>query len=212
MDGAGGKVGVAATLVETMSRLETVSRERGFNHVEMMWANDGGKIIPPGTQAIVLDTNAVTAGDTILALRENGVNLPLLGQVEVGSPQLTQVAGPAAAGLIFVSPGPAPADVGGTAAFREAYQTMAGFAPGPRAVLAYDAANILLDAIAQAGPTPRHSPTRAEVSAVINSIERGGLSGEIRFDAQGQRVNAPVWIYRVSEEGWYPGALLVPEE
>jgi branched-chain amino acid transport system substrate-binding protein len=148
----------------------------------------------------------------VLALRENGVTQPLFGQIDVGSPQLVQVAEQSAAGLIYVSPGPDPADSNEMTKFVEAYQSMAGFPPGPRAVLAYDAANVLLDAIEQAFCEQGRQPTRAEISAVINKIERRGLSGKIVFDTRGQRVNAPIWVYQISDEGRYPGALVAPQE
>jgi ABC-type branched-subunit amino acid transport system substrate-binding protein len=210
--GRTGVVSMAATSAETAKRLETLAQEQGFSRLVTI-SSSGVDPISVGTDAIVLDTDAVAGGEVVLGLREDEIELPILGQVDVGSPQLVQVAGQAASGLMYVSPGPDPAIADGTAAFVEAYQSMAGFPPGPRAILAYEATNILLDAVAQAFTEQGRQPGRVEVSAEMGKIERQGLSGDIRFDTRGQRVNAPIWIYQIPEEGRYPGKLVAaPEE
>jgi ABC-type branched-subunit amino acid transport system substrate-binding protein len=77
-------------------------------------------------------------------------------------------------------------------------------------VLAYDATQILLDGIEQSlRINDSYLPARAHVSTVITAVQRRGLSGDIAFDQQGRRVNAPVWVYRIVA-GAYPGALLSP--
>jgi ABC-type branched-subunit amino acid transport system substrate-binding protein len=212
VDEATGVVQVAATATEAAARLETLRQEQGF--IQIMTVSDAQVgPISAGTQALVLNTDGVTAGEISLALRDEGVMLPLLGYVDVGSPQLVQVARQAAAGLQYVSPGPDPTTANESAAFVDAYQSLAGFLPGPRAVLVYDATHVLLDAIEQAMNEQPCQPGREQVSAVINKIERQGISGNILFDTRGQRVNAPVWIYQISEEGRYPGMLVAaPEE
>ena len=213
-----GVVSVAANYDETSFWLDTISQEQGFNTIVNV-ADINLSSVPANIQALELTSEAVTAGEDILTLRRADVSLPLFGQVDVGSPQVVQVAKAAANGLIFVSPGPDPRDVPGTDAFVEAYQTLAGFSPGPRAVLAYDATNVLLDAIEQAmlacpqamlgRQAMLEQPTRTEISAIINQIQRPGISGDIAFDAQGQRLDAPVWVYQISGEE-YPGALIAP--
>jgi ABC-type branched-subunit amino acid transport system substrate-binding protein len=203
-----GVVTVAASYPETAAHLARVSQTMGFS--QMLELSDPAiPPIPDDMQALVLATDGVAAGEIILALEQAQVSLPRLGQVDVGSPQLLQVAKGAANGLIFASPGPAPRHVADAAAFVEAYQALAGFPPGPRAVLAYDATYVLLDAIAQTVRIINRPPTRSEVSAHIGSVQRRGLSGDISFDLQGQRRQAPVWVYQISDE-LYPGVLLTP--
>jgi branched-chain amino acid transport system substrate-binding protein len=196
---------VAATQARTALRLEAVAQKAGVVHMAKI-AEPQINEIPPGSDALALTTDGVKAGQIILALEEAQISLPLFGQVNVGSPQVVQIAKEAANGLIFVSPGPAPTDVGAET-FAEAYQTLAGFPPGPRAVLAYDATQILLDAIEQAISETDRRPTRLEVSDLITSVRRIGLSGPIAFDPLGVRRNAPMWIYQISREE-YPGILL----
>ncbi|MBN1221426.1 MAG: branched-chain amino acid ABC transporter substrate-binding protein [Anaerolineae bacterium] len=211
-----GVVTVAANEAETAARLDTMSQKRGYNNIARVSSSTDIQVgtIPVDAQALELTAEGVAASEMILVLREAGLLLPLLGQVDVGSSQLVQVANGAARGLIYVSPGPDPQDVPGAENFVKNYEALAGFAPGPRAVLAYDATNVLLDAIEQVMVTslakPGGQPSRAEVSAIINQIQRRGLSGKIAFDAKGQRIDAPVWIYQISEEEQYPGELLFP--
>lgn len=203
-----GVVTIAASDVETEARLEVAGQRMGFDHLSKLTdhnINDiSGKV-----EALQLATDAVTGGEIILALQQAGLTMPLFGQVDIGSPQLIQVAESAADGLVFVSPGPDPYDIAGAGAFIEAYQSLAGFPPGPRAVLAYDATQVLLDAIEQVIAANNRQPARLEVSTVITSVQRQGLSGPIAFDAQGRRINAPVWVYQISG-GRYPGVPITP--
>ena len=206
-DSRRGVVSVAANQAETTARLAALKRDMGwFKVVEIK--DQYVVTMPAETQAVELAVDAVTAGQAILALKGAGVDLPLLGQEEAGSFQLLQVAGEATNGFIYVSPGPGPGQASDTEMFVKKYTDLAGFPPGPRAVLAYDAAHVLLDAIEMAISTG--SPlTRSEVSAVVGQVQRRGLSGRIAFDARGQRVDAPVWVYQIVKEQ-YPGAPIAP--
>lgn len=203
----GGVVSVAANLAATTTRLETLGQDMGFNSITEV-VDTNLSTIKSETQALVVDTEGVTAGEILVALRRDDLSLPVFGQVDTGSRQTVEVAQKAANGLIFVSPGPDPQQMEQAATFNEAFQTLAGFPPGPRAVLAYDATQILLDAVEQ-GLQNNYAPTRAEVSALLSTVERQGLSGDIVFDQRGERVNAPVWVYQIVDEA-YPGVLLSP--
>jgi ABC-type branched-subunit amino acid transport system substrate-binding protein len=199
----GGVVNLAAPAEVTSARLDAVGRTMGFGEFIKLDDADVSRI-GPEARALELVTDATTGGEILLALDRAGIDLPRFGQVDLGSPQLVQVARAAANGLVFVSPGPDPRQAPGAGDFVEAYQQLAGFPPGPRAVLAYDAAHVLLDAIEQSLAGSQPQPDRSDISARIGHIERDGLSGRIAFDAQGRRIEAPVWVYQISE-GRYPG-------
>lgn len=203
-----GIVSVAANLTETADYLETVSKKLGFNNM-IEFSDTALTTIPDQTQALSLSMEGVTAGNVLLALQQTKQVYAVFGQVDAGSPQTVQVAQTAADGLIYVSPGPDPQTLPQAAAFIKAYQSLAGFAPGPRAVLAYDAAHVLLDGIEQSLRINNNQPTRAEINAGMNKVQRSGLSGDIAFDSQGWRVNAPVWVYQITA-GVYPGTPLIP--
>jgi len=207
-----GIVSVAATLGETEVQLQEFINQMGFDELPRL---SGGDIEPisDGTQALQLATDAVTAGNILLSLQNKDILVPVFGQVDVGNRQLVQVAGPAANGTFFVSPGPGTADVQADEAFVEAYQSLAGLPPSPRAILAYDATNVLLDSIEQAMITNIQwisgHPGRDEISEGINHVQRQGITGQIRFDTNGRRIDAPIWLYEISNSS-YPGTLVAP--
>jgi len=203
-----GLVRAAADEADTLAYLDLLGLEQGFENIVTL-TEPNLDAVSLETEAIKLASDGVTAGMIILALAEANYSLPLFGQVDVGSSQVTEVAKAAANGLIFVSPAPAPIDLPESTAFIEAYQSLAGFPPGPRAALAYDATHILLDSIEQVSLKNGSRPTRAEVSAAIPQVKRLGLTGNIAFNRLGQRLEAPVWIYQIVDQQ-YPGQLIVP--
>ena len=211
-DDTRGVVGVAATRAEMADQLQAVGRQLGFEQLYGLSGVNDVEVLSVGTQALQLNADAVTAGNILLALQEQGISVPVFAQADAGNRQLVQVAGTAADGVIFVSPGPNATDIQLGAPFTEAYQTQAGFPPPPRAVLAYDAANVLLDSIEQAMITNNswfeERPDRARISEVIHNVQYQGLSGKIEFDGSGRRIDAPVWIYQISGT-IYPGQVVV---
>ena len=105
----------------------------------------------------------------------------LVGGPELGSSVFQGRAGDAAAGVRWLSAGPdasaLPAD------FVAAYQALAGAPPSPQAVLAYDATNLLLDAIALAGQAgaPVNRATVLQAAARLGDAGWQGLSGSVSW-------------------------------
>ncbi|GAB4558232.1 MAG: ABC transporter substrate-binding protein [Anaerolineae bacterium] len=81
-------------------------------------------------------------------------------------------------------------------AFVEAYTQMAGSPPTPEAALAYDAANILLEAI-RWDIESNGSPQRERIVHALGATRWGGLNGVITFDASGSWQEAPAHLFRV---------------
>lgn len=202
-----GSVSVAANLTETETHLENTGHALGFEQITPL-TDSTFDSISARTQALRLNTDGVTAGELLVSLRQADISLPVLGQVEAGSPQTLQVAQEAAADFIFVSPGPDPRQIDEAASFVAAYEALAGFPPGPRAVLAYDATHVLLEAIKQS-LSHDHFPARAQVGAALAKVQHQGLSGSIAFDRRGGRLAAPVWVYQIADDT-YPGRLVAP--
>lgn len=98
--------------------------------------------------------------------------------------------------LIF--PAPLPTD-SSDPDFAERYRAIAnGTEPSFNAVLGYDAANLLLNAIASDAQA-NGAPTRAGVLAALAQSDYAGLSGRIRFDEQHNWVEAKGWEYKWRE-------------
>ncbi|MFQ5611645.1 MAG: ABC transporter substrate-binding protein [Anaerolineae bacterium] len=158
--------------------------------------------------AILLDVEAVSAGEWVRRLGQAGLQPALAALPEAGSQQLVQVAGEFADGVILVSPGPAAYDLHDGQAFVEAYTRLAGFPPGPRAALAYDATQILLDSLENA-LLADNDASRQAVAASLMLTRRQGVTGPIAFGDNGARLNAPLWVYQI-EQGSYPGRRIFP--
>ncbi|HLA81769.1 MAG TPA: branched-chain amino acid ABC transporter substrate-binding protein [Thermoleophilia bacterium] len=135
--------------------------------------------------------------------RELGLTAPFISGDGTYDQKFLEIAGPAADGT-YLTFGPDPADFPQSLAFLTKYHER--FGPhGPYSIYAYDAANILLSAIAQAGTTDG-----LKLAEVIRGAPHQGAQGEIRFDAKGDVLNAPyiVWIVKQGrfEKQWVPGA------
>lgn len=126
---------------------------------------------------------------------------PIAGPPLWGTQQFSALAGEAAEGVYVVLPAPLPADAD-DAGFADRYRALSnGVEPHAFAVLAYDAAQVLLAALA--GDIRAHgSATRAGVAQALAASDHQGLSGQIRFDAQGNWVQARGWVYQ-----WKDGRL-----
>jgi len=127
----------------------------------------------------------------------------LIGGSEVGSHMFAGRAGSDAAAVSWLSTAPdvdqMPQD------FVAAYRALAGADPGPQAVLAYDATNLLLDAMELAGSADGKFDRVAVQRALLTLGNDGwqGAAGPIRWDAGCQlaagcqRAAGPVYQHAV---------------
>lgn len=78
------------------------------------------------------------------------------------------------------------------------YTALAGRAPGPHAVLAYEATHVLLDAMAQAasGGTPQ----RARVATALAGVERQAWGPVITFDTTRSWEKAPTFLHHGTQD------------
>jgi ABC-type branched-subunit amino acid transport system substrate-binding protein len=131
-------------------------------------------------------------------------NSQLVGPPLWSQTQFVALAGKAAEGVYFVAPAPFPAD-SADPAFADRYRAISnGVEPRAYAVLAYDAAHLLLDALAR-DVQARGTPTRTGVAEALGQSAFAGLSGRISFDANRNWPEATGWIYR-----WQGGEVVKP--
>jgi len=96
--------------------------------------------------------------------------------------------------LTLTVPAPLPID-STNATFAERYRPIAfGYEPKFNAVLAYDAAQLIFDAIAR-DVAQNQTPTRAGVAEQLELSNFSGLSGEISFNATRQWAAPGAWTY-----------------
>ena len=140
--------------------------------------------------------------ELLLALRERGQDLRLVGGNGLNTPHFVQVAGEAAEGTVYVAVTPPSVDDW----FSEAYSERSGAPPPPYAALSYDAAGLLLEAVGECIASEGR-PSRRCVAESLGDV-RGyeGLSGTISFDDKGQAMAREVYLYEI-DDGQYPGEL-----
>jgi ABC-type branched-subunit amino acid transport system substrate-binding protein len=118
--------------------------------------------------------------------------------------QFVSLAGTLAEGARFAAAAPYPAD-SNDPAFAERYRAISnGVEPGPNAVLAYDAANVLFAALRESADHGE-TPSRTAMRAALASVHYDGLSGSISFAPDGSWAEARAWIYE-----WRGGRVLQP--
>ena len=132
-----------------------------------------------------------------------GLQATMIGGSEVGSHMFAGRAGSNAAAVSWLSIAP---DGDKTPqSFVAAYRALAGADPGPQAVLAYDAANLLLDAMELAGSDGGEFDRAAVQQALLKLGSTGwqGATGPIHWDtgcqlaAGCQRMDGPVYQHAV---------------
>lgn len=126
------------------------------------------------SDAIICDTEPVTAGEVVRALRDAGWGGVFLGGPELAAADFAAVAGEAAEGARFVTPWPFPQDAPDSADFVAAYRAMGPHVepPGPLALPAYEATRQLLEAL-ERDIAAGGAPTRAGVAAALAEVEIG---------------------------------------
>ncbi len=189
----------AAALAEEILRAEGVAEPvilgRGAGLAGA--AGNGGEAAAAGAPAAWDAARGViwlgdAAGGAALA-GQLGPARALIGGPELGSDVFAGRAAAAAAGVRWLSAGPAASAL--PAQFVAAYQELAGAPPSPQAVLAYDATNLLLDAIALAGQagTPVNRTTVLQAVAQLGDAGWQGLSGAVYWQPAACPASQPCW-------------------
>src|SRR5213593_2968968 len=130
--------------------------------------------------------------------REKGVRSKFLGPDGMDSSDLTKIAGKAVVGMYYTSAaGPASA-LPKAKTFVEDFKKKFGKNPEPYAAEAYDAAHIAILAIEQAAKGGKVS--REDVSAAVRKVKLSGITGEIGFDAKGDRQKAAYFVLLVASD------------
>jgi len=110
--------------------------------------------------------------------------------------KFNEVAGRAAEGTVITKPGFDLEELAGGAEFKKAYEAQGYREPmGAYGVYAYEAANIILQALREVGPDDK-----AAIAKTIRGMKHQGILGTTTFDDNGQTELAPV-TKLVSQDG-----------
>ena len=152
-----------------------------------------------------------TGAELIRALRTAGVTALFMGGNGLDAPSFAKRAGSAAAGVVYSTVyGPVSA-YSGAEVFEKQYMARYKAAPTGRALMAYDAANVLLSAINAALKSPAVLPTRADVSEAVRKVKFEAcvnksallcesISGPVAFDSRGERLRTRVMLMRLGSD------------
>jgi branched-chain amino acid transport system substrate-binding protein len=121
--------------------------------------------------------------------RELGFKGPMLGGDGWDSPKLIEIAGPAVEGCFFTNHYAKEDKTPIVQEFVRKYTDKYKAAPDALAALAYDAANIMLDAITRAGATDG-----AAIQAALAKTDLRVVTGQVKFDEKRNPVKSAVII------------------
>lgn len=138
--------------------------------------------------------------ELVLALTGVGQGSSILGANGLDTPHYVQIAGETAEGTVYVSLAPPLLD----ARFSRAYEESSGAIPGPYAVLSYDAAGLMLDALERCIALEGKPSRLCVANALAGTTGYEGLTGTISFDKWGQATGREVYFFEIAG-GQYPG-------
>jgi len=184
-----------AALVETgqpLGRaLRDVAEEQALALYPLVSAQDADwleVIVAADPPAVLCDAGPVQAGEMIAALRDAGWEGSFLGGPRWAAEDFAAVGAESATGARFVTPWPFVQDLNDGLAFAAAYATVsAGTPPGPSALPAYEAAQLVLEAL-EMDISAHGEPSRQGVNAALARLTVG--SGDVLL-----------YWYRVGSDG-----------
>ncbi|MFN2555489.1 MAG: branched-chain amino acid ABC transporter substrate-binding protein [Nitriliruptorales bacterium] len=138
---------------------------------------------------------------------QQGITAPVMGGDGIYDPTYIATAGPAAEGDLATSIGAPVRDLPSAQEFVRAYEEagypdpFGGFGP-----YAYDAANVIIDALAKVLPDADSitEGTRQQVVDAVAQTNLAGVTGPVRFDEFGDTTTKVITVYRVSGGAWQP--------
>lgn len=152
------------------------------------------KIAGSGADTVYFTGYEAEAGVLLRQAGALGLKVRLVGGDATNEPAVITAAGPAAEGYI-VTTAPLPEFLPGATAFINAYTGRFGAPPGAFSVYEYDAVKLLADAITRAVSTDP-----PDVVEALRTTRYAGTTGEIAFDAKGDRQTL-VYVTAIVENG-----------
>ena len=140
------------------------------------------------------------AGPMVKQMVQLGIRARFLGGDGIQTPNFVKLAGEADAEGVYASmPGLPKAQMPGGQAFFDRFQTRFGKPVELFAPMAYDAVQVLVDAMKRAG-----SVDPAQFLGEVSKTQYSGVIGPIAFDEKGDLKDGPLTIYVVRAGQWEP--------
>ncbi|GIW34592.1 branched-chain amino acid ABC transporter substrate-binding protein [Meiothermus sp.] len=147
-------------------------------------------------------------GVLVKQMRERGITATFMGGDGLDASDLVKIAGSASKGVLFTTTAGPISTLPKAAAFAQRYKAKFGKDPEAYAVYAFDAANVILNALEAAiKANGGKKPTREQVARAVREVKLDGLTGRIEFDSKGDRKLSDYYIVGM-KEAKYPGDVL----
>jgi branched-chain amino acid transport system substrate-binding protein len=144
---------------------------------------------------VICTVQAQLAGHVLQQARDGGLGASFVGGPDWQTDMFRSVAADVSWGTWFVTGVPRGEGLPGVQSFSEAYRELSGSQPGPDAAMTYDATHALLAALEEVIERKGY-PARQGTGEALADVSLAGITGPIRFDPLGRRIDASVWVYR----------------
>ncbi len=140
-------------------------------------------------------------GAFLKQLREKGVNTPLMGAAGLDAKQLFDIAGDGIRNTYYTTSAPPVATIPAAAKYFTAYKTAYKDDPQGFSLFAYDSATVMLNSMLKAiNDNKGKMPTREQIEGIVRTSTTKGLSGDIKFDSQGDRIDPAVYTFGIGND------------
>lgn len=147
-------------------------------------------------------------GVLVKQMRERGITAHFVSDDAFDSSEFVKIAQNASAGVCYTAVAGPVDSFPAAKPFAEKFKAKFGKMPESYALTAYDAANIILAGLeAFMNQNGGRIPSREQLSAAVRQVSHKGITGQIDFDAKGDRKLADYYIIRF-EKAEYPGKLV----
>ncbi len=161
-------------------------------------------IVGAGPDFIFIPDNYNQVALIVRQAKELGFNGPFMGSDAWGSAELMTLCGDDCIGQYFSTHYAAAGATGATKEFIDRYTEKYGYTPDDVAALTWDATRLVIQALKDLDKLPADLKARrvAVKDALANIAEFAGITGSMKFDAQGDPIKCAV-VVKISESGGF---------
>ncbi len=171
------------------------------------WQNLAQQIKLYQPQAVYYSGVDPQGGALVKALSAAGYAGSIIAPDGIDTDNFVKLAGPAAKGVYYTSTAGLLSLLPNATGFIKRFQARFNTAPESYSAYAFDAANVVVEAILSAYKTGDKIPTRAAVSKAARATEISGVTGRIGFTAGGDRRVADYFVLQF-KTATYPGVVV----